>query len=336
MRTFVTMSILAGSSFQAAAAPMRSRSHSPDAHNLALQAPLIEVSPPSRLHEDAMRAFELARRFNEHLNLWEGDVDADAIVLTRRQMAQEDADGHVFVSATPAPEPEPTPAAVQKEPTPPPAPPVVERAQAPLAPQPPARKSDAALFEGIDAKQNAIAVVWDGPYEASFNVYANSGPYQPGLGAAYTSRSLEPGEITVIELPEGFSGRVQLMSGQGRADDAATWAEVAFDQWQGLTFFDASLIRGTNAGLSMRASDGSDSAEVSKKVLEDAPADARVIDSGGHAVIEDTEGYDGSLHQAAIDWLHDNVGPKDAYVRNFEDTATHSTKDHHMVFEFSV
>lgn len=205
-----------------------------------------------------------------------------------------------------------------------------------LSSHPKATPSDTALFAGIPKGQNAVAVVWRGDYDATFNVYANNGPYQPGLGEAFKSVHVKAGATANIELPPNFSGRVQLMSGGGKADDCATWGEIAFQQWQDLTFYDVSLIRGTNAGLSMRASDGSSKAEIPANILEQAPEHIKVKDSGGKMVIKDTEGYDGGINEDAIDWLHHTVKLSDAYARNFENEATHSTTDTHMVLEFSV
>ena len=213
--------------------------------------------------------------------------------------------------------------------------PAVAAPEKALAPQG-STPNDAQLFAGIGPGQNAVAIIWRGDYVATFNAYANAGPYQPGLGEAYKSVTVQPGKHALMALPQGWSGRVQLMSGSGNAADPASWSELTFQGWKSLTWFDCSVIRGLNAALSMRASDGSSQAAIPAGTLEKAPHSIKMQDSGGRWVIKDTETYTGSVNQDAIDWLQQDLPPGAAYIRNWDNAATHATRDQHLVLEFSV
>ncbi|MGI4851304.1 MAG: hypothetical protein ACRYGR_05125 [Janthinobacterium lividum] len=345
MAKIVTYGLMASSAALAAALP-----HSGVQQPMASRPQLGRR--PSRFDED-MQQVGLRRRDDVNWQQATADVNWDN-ALEGVDWSKVDYSGAGAASASPVPKAQATPitnaqmAPAAQQPMMAPAAPAAPASTTlatQVAPSPSAAATDAPAataaagdyFAGIDETHNAVAIVWKGDYDATFNVYANNGPYQPGLGAAYKTVTVKAGSNGLVTLPDSFSGRVQLMSGaQGKADDDATWAEIAFQQWQGLTFFDISCIRGVNAGLTMAASDGSQTASIPANIMEMAPQNIKIQDSGGKWVIQDTEGYDGSLHQGSIDWLHSQFKISDAYVRNFEDESTKSTKDRHLTVTFSV
>ncbi|RYF09459.1 MAG: hypothetical protein EOO40_06840, partial [Deltaproteobacteria bacterium] len=300
----------------------RPREQSPDILGIQLNQdrPII-----SRMAEDRQQALDLMQAHYDSLMQF-ADVGrfarrgADVTTLGEqdghRNVVHETADGHIYITTTEVTEEERIPEQARSVP------------QVVMAPSlGPAPGHNDAFFQGVDPHANTIAVVWWGSEARTFHVYANEGPYQPGLGGAYASVTLEPGHFGRFELPYGFSGRVQMMSGQGRADDPATWAEFAYNQWQNLHFLDISLIRGCNAGLTMRASDASTMMQTPEDIVERAPDGIKVQDSGGAWVIRDTEGYDGSVHHDVVEWLHTETDVTQAYMRHDDDQATHATHD---------
>jgi hypothetical protein len=58
-----------------------------------------------------------------------------------------------------------------------------------------------------------------------------------------------------ISLDYGWEGRLQKLS--GAPADPATWAEIHFDGYLGMTFCDISLIRGFNGAMQFSSEDGS-------------------------------------------------------------------------------
>lgn len=322
LRTLATFGLLAGQAAVGAAAPLQR----PQA---AAGAELVRTR--SRMQEDNQRAWDLARRdMGDPVAIdWEAvdysHVDWSMVDFTGGPVTSEapsrTASPHVTVS--------PTPVAIGAQ------------AQAPLAaagptaaPAPPAVPSDAALFAEVEADQNAMAVVWRGDKPATIHAYANLGPYQPGMGAPYSVLTVQPFGHGVLTFPQGWSGRLQLMSGpEGRADDPALWVEVTFDGWQGLTFADLSCIRGTNAGASLRASDGTTQMAIPADIVARAPQSVKVQDASGAWVIRDTEGYDGALHDDVVAYLKTVTDTTQAYLQHADDLATHATYDPHLVVE---
>lgn len=321
MRTLATMGLLAGQAAIGAALP------------LARPNDVQASAGPSRMVEDNMRAWEIARRDV-------GDsIDWNAVDYSQVDWSQVDFSGGAAayspsIYSTPGPSPtsqamaQPTPAT--------PAPVQRAQAQSPIVANGSGVPADKDLFQGIAPEQNAIAIVWRGQEPATFHAYANAGPYQPGLGDPYNVVVVQPGGHAVLQFPEGWSGRVQLMGGpNGRADDPSTWAEVTFNAWQNLLYMDISSIRGVNCGLNMRASDGSTEMHIPTDIVQRAPDSVKVQDSTGAWVIRDTEGYDGVLHQDVVDYLKTVTDTTQTYMRHDDDLATHATRDAHVVFEFS-
>jgi hypothetical protein len=285
------------------------------------------------MYEDNMRAWEIARRDVAD------SIDWNTVDYSQVDWSQVDFSGGAAAyspSVYSPPGPSPTSQAVA-QPTPAiPAPVERAQAQAPIIANGSGVPADKDLFPGIAPEQNAIAIIWRGKEPATFHAYANNGPYQPGLGAPYNVIEVQPGGYAVIQLPHGWSGRVQLMGGpNGHADDPSTWAEVTFNAWENMAFLDISAIRGVNCGLSMRASDGSTSMQIPTDIVQRAPQGVKVQDSTGAWVVRDTEGYDGSVHQDVVDFLKSVTDTTQAYFRHDDDAATHATHDPHLVFEFS-
>ncbi len=234
-----------------------------------------------------------------------------------------------MMTATPVPMPAPTasPAPLLKVDAP--------QAQTPfVAPSGPIN-----FFDGIAKEQNAVAVAWHGEGEMTFSFFANAGPYQPNLSEAYKSVTLQSGKSETVQLPHGWSGRVQKMT--GAIDSDATWSELTFDGWQGLSWYDVSYIRGYNGACEMYLSDTPDVRAGSKEdMLKLYPISKQANQARGSA-IPATEGYDGSIHFDIIDFWrqHNKIYPAttsaaerlEAYIVNNDDKATMTGKDKHLV-----
>ncbi|RYF52414.1 MAG: hypothetical protein EOO38_00315 [Cytophagaceae bacterium] len=198
------------------------------------------------------------------------------------------------------------------------------------------------FFDGIADSQNAVAVAWHGNAEMTFSFFANAGPYQPNLSEAYKSVTLKPGASETVQLPAGWSGRVQKMT--GAIDSDATWAEFTFGGWQDLTWFDDSYIRGYNGPVEMYLSETPELRAGNKEdMLKIYPTSEQKNQPRGSA-IPATEGYDGTIRFDIIDFwrAHNKVYPAtakqaerlEAYIVNNDDKATMTGKDKHLVIEW--
>jgi hypothetical protein len=222
--------------------------------------------------------------------------------------------------------PAPSPASVVQQNKPPPVPPkaapnVQPRGQTPFVPP-------ANPFAGIAPSQNAVNINYHGTAPTTVSFWANAGPYQPNFNQAFHTVRLQPGQSTAVQLPQGWSGRVQKMT--GTAADPATWGELTFDGWQDLTWSDVSAIRGANCRMVITDDAGADLGQMKRDPIAGAPAAALVKDSGGTTVVAATEPFTGGVDDASNNWLHSIFSDSELYMRNFENAATHCSKSHHV------
>ena len=63
--------------------------------------------------------------------------------------------------------------------------------------------------------------------------FKKQGPYQPSFQPVQTVY-VAPGRSQAVQLSYGWEGRVQKVT--GAPADPATWAEIHFDAYLGLTF----------------------------------------------------------------------------------------------------
>ncbi|RYF12788.1 MAG: hypothetical protein EOO40_00345 [Deltaproteobacteria bacterium] len=187
-------------------------------------------------------------------------------------------------------------------------------------------------FAGLDAGTNAMAIVWRGTTPMTFNFYADVAAFQPQFGDAFKTVTLQPNSYQTVTLPQGFSGRLQKMT--GRVEEPATWAEVTFNGWKDLTFFDVSYIRGNNGPCVMKMVDNSAISGTQEDFYSQVPADARGVSSTGQPYIKDTEGFDGSLKSDLINFYRQHVPTNTGYVRNFDDASSKGSASKHMVVAF--
>jgi hypothetical protein len=175
-------------------------------------------------------------------------------------------------------------------------------------------------FAGLPASTNAISIVWHGDKAQTFNFYSDVAAFEPQFGDAFKSVTLQPGTYQTVALPAGFSGRVQKMT--GRVDEPATWAEVTFNGYKDMTFFDASYIRGNNGAMVMKMRDNSAIAGTQEDLLSEAPDDAKGTSSSGQPYLKATEGFDGSVVLDLVAFYRNKLPSGLGYVRNFDDSAT--------------
>jgi hypothetical protein len=184
-------------------------------------------------------------------------------------------------------------------------------------------------FAGIPASTNAISIVWHGNQAQTFNFYSDVAAFEPQFGDAFKSVTLQPGTYQTVVLPAGFSGRVQKMT--GRVDEPAVWNEITFDGWRGLTFLDVSYIRGNNGACVMKTEDNSVIAGTKEDLMSEAPADSKGVSSSGEPFVKATEGFDGSVAVDLVQFYRDKIATSLGYVRNFDDAATRSSSNKHII-----
>jgi len=171
-------------------------------------------------------------------------------------------------------------------------------------------------------------------------LFENTGPgMNPNIDDPNHKYTVQPGQTLKLSMPASWQGRAQKLS--GKANDPASWAEINYEPGQNgapaKIWYDLSLIRGYNSAVTMRPTDSTDNSEVAgteKSIIDGAPPDAITTDAGGNKVIKDTEGYDGSVQQAAVDYFNSAVGNTIAYVRHDDDKAVRTTQSNSLTVTF--
>jgi len=170
----------------------------------------------------------------------------------------------------------------------------------------------------------------------TIGLFENTGPgMNPNINNPNNQYTLQPGQSIVLSMPDSWQGRAQKIT--GKADDPATWAELNFEDKNGVskTWYDESLIRGYNGALTISPTNGNGGvAGSSKAILSGAPAAAIKHDANGNPVIDATELYTGGIDQAAIDYYNQVVGNQNAYVRNYDNGAVRTSDDNSLTVNF--
>ena len=170
----------------------------------------------------------------------------------------------------------------------------------------------------------------------TIGLFENTGPgMNPNINDPNNKYTLQPGQSITLSMPDSWQGRAQRLT--GKADDPATWAELNFENKNGVskTWYDESLIRGYNGALTIRPTHGNGGvAGTNKSILAGAPAGALKKDANGNTVIDATESYTGTLNQDAINYFNQAVGNQIAYVRNFDNGAVRTSDDTSLTVDF--
>ena len=100
----------------------------------------------------------------------------------------------------------------------------------------------------------------------------------------------------------------------GSPSDPATWAEIRFNGWQDMTFFDISLIRGFNGAMVFSTVDGRRRTGFTNDLRPGAPSKYRVKDSNGYDVLEPTEPYTGGRNHDLVSYYRRKVSKGNGYI----------------------
>lgn len=246
----------------------------------------------------------------------------------------------LVTAETPNPLPAPNPASPS---TVPPAVSSSPPAASPLPTPPPAGNENVKTESVNGGGPNELVLKNTDPKnEMTIALFENTGPgMNPNIDDPNHKYILKPGETIKLSMPASWQGRAQKLS--GNANDPASWAEINYepgkDGGSRKIWYDLSLIRGYNSAVTMKptnSNNGGDVAGTEKSIIDGAPADAVTTDAGGNKVIKDTEDYDGSIHQAAVDYFNAAVGNTIAYVRFNDDKAVRTTQDNSLTVTFGA
>jgi len=166
-------------------------------------------------------------------------------------------------------------------------------------------------------------------------LFENTGPgMNPEIDNPQHVYTIQPGQQVSLSMPSSWQGRAQKLT--GNASDPATWAELNFENKNGVdkTWYDESLIRGYNGALTISDGNGGNVAGTNKTILNGAPAGAVKTDSGGNKVIDATEGYNGQVNTAAEGYFNQAVGPQNAYVRHDDNGAVRTSDSNTLKVDF--
>ncbi|HEY8608092.1 MAG TPA: hypothetical protein VIM12_13335 [Noviherbaspirillum sp.] len=137
-----------------------------------------------------------------------------------------------------------------------------------------------------------------------------------------------PGESRTVHFPQGWSGNWRSLAGGG---DAFTLGEVAFQGWQGMTFYDDSRIEGSNAGLTIVPAGGGRLTGTLDNLLEGAPEDVLAYNAAGipYGIRKST--VNDIQDPAVVGFLNERIPDGMGYTYPTDDLSTAGTHDTHLV-----
>ena len=198
----------------------------------------------------------------------------------------------------------------------------------------PALRSRTNPFADVSQAANAVALTWRGPRSQTFALITTPGTPSYTQDARYFPVDVASSTTQVVEVPPSWAGRVQKMT--GREDDPATWCELVFDGFRGMTFFNVSYLHGNNGPVLMYPWQDSPRSGSALRAAQVAPQGATVRDHGGTEVVCGTvEGPSPRralvrrfYHEFDFTPAHGAVVPADT------DQATRATHERHIVCDF--
>jgi hypothetical protein len=139
---------------------------------------------------------------------------------------------------------------------------------------------------------------------------------------------LQPGERRTIDFPPGWSGNWRSTAGGG---DSYTLVEVAFDQFNGMTFYDVSFIEGSNMGATIEPKGGGRKTGTLKNLLIDAPPGLITYDAQGRPYGIKKSTISDIQDPAVIEYLSQHVPLGEGYKFPTDDASTAGTQDHRLI-----
>lgn len=106
------------------------------------------------------------------------------------------------------------------------------------------------MFKDVRPQNSGIAILWHGETPQPFLLTTQRGVGQTGTDDCFPV-NVQPHQAQVIELPRCWQGAIHKQ-GLGQSGPATT-CEVAFNRYQGFTFFKVSYVDGNNGPVVMRA-----------------------------------------------------------------------------------
>jgi len=176
---------------------------------------------------------------------------------------------------------------------------------------------------------NVLTLINRGVAAATIGVFENEASDLPSFNAEQTA-VLAPSATQVVNVAEGWAGRVQKLTGS--QSDPATWGEVTFNGYENLMYFDVSYIRGNNGPVVLSDAEGN-VAGTAEDLRGEAPGALHTTDSSGHDVLDATEPFSGGSNGALISFYRSH-SDGNGYVINSDSQYVRSSNTNAVVAEF--
>lgn len=139
------------------------------------------------------------------------------------------------------------------------------------------------VFDAVPRQQNAVGISWAGIGNQKFALITDLQITRRYDHVRSFDFEVAPQGVQIVEVPPAWAGRVQKLT--GREDDPATWAELTFDGYKGMTFFNVSYAHGNNGPIVVRDPYSSAQAGCRLKATDVAPYQIMTRDFGNNCVV---------------------------------------------------